>query len=123
MSNKELLDVINSADRYAGTNIKAFAKYKTVEFRYFGAHNTKVLPKWINYFLQLPAIAQKRNRIVLQSSTLGKKLYAIRMPGGITQFELVEISQQQTIKPTGYPATDIKKMMQPPSVKDKYKKP
>ena len=123
MSNKELLDVINSADRYAGTNIKAFAKYKTVEFRYFGAHNTKVLPKWINYFLQLPAIAQKRNRVVLQSSTLGKKLYAIRMPGGVTQFELVETSQQPTIKPTGYPATDIKKMMQPPSVKDKYKKP
>ena len=123
MSNKELLDVINSADRYAGTNIKAFAKYKTVEFRYFGAHNTKVLPKWINYLLQLPAIAQKRNRIVLRAPLSGKKLYAIRMPGGITQFELVETSQQPTIKPTGYPAADIKKMTQPLSVKDKYKKP
>lgn len=123
MSNKELLDVINSADRYAGTNIKAFAKYKTVEFRYFGAHNTKVLPKWINYFLQLPAIAQKRNRIVLRAPLSGKKLYAIRMQGGVTQFELVETSQQPTIKPTGYPAADIKKMTQPPSVKDKYKKP
>lgn len=123
MSNKELLEVINAADRYAGTNIKSFAKYKTVEFRYFGAHNTKVLPKWIYYFLQLPAIAQKRNRIVLRSPTLGKKLYAIRMPGGVTQFELVETSQQPTIKPTGYPAADVKKMMQPPSVKDKYKKP
>lgn len=123
MSNKELLETINSADRYAGTNIKAFAKYKTVEFRYFGAHNTKILPKWINYFLQLPAIAQKRNRIVLRAPLSNKKLYAIRMPGGVTQFELVETSQQSTIKPTGYPAADIKKMSQTPSLKDKYKKP
>ena len=123
MSNKELLETINTADRYAGTNIKAFAKYKTVEFRYFGAHNTKILPKWINYFLQLPAIAQKRNRIVLRAPLSGKKLYAIRMPGGVTQFELVETSQQPTIKPTGYPAADIKKTPQTPSLKDKYKKP
>jgi len=123
MSNKELLETINSADRYAGTNIKAFAKYKTVEFRYFGAHNTKILPKWINYFLQLPAIAQKRNRIVLRAPLSGKKLYAIRMPGGVTQFELIENSQRPTIKPTGYPAADIKKMSQTPSIKDKYKKP
>jgi hypothetical protein len=123
MSNKELLETINSADRYAGTNIKAFAKYKTVEFRYFGAHNTKILPRWINYFLQLPAIAQKRNRIVLRDPLSGKKLYAIRMPGGVTQFELVETSQQPTIKPTGYPAPEIKKMPQTPSLKDKYKKP
>ena len=123
MSNKELLETINTADRYAGTNIKAFAKYKTVEFRYFGAHNTKVLPRWINYFLQLPAIAQKRNRIVLRAPLSNKKLYAIRMPGGVTQFELVETSQQSTIKPTGYPAADIKKMPQTPSLKDKYKRP
>ena len=123
MSNKELLETINTADRYAGTNIKAFAKYKTVEFRYFGAHNTKILPRWINYFLQLPAIAQKRNRIVLRAPLSNKKLYAIRMPGGVTQFELVETSQQPTIKPTGYPAADIKKTPQTPSLKDKYKKP
>ena len=123
MSNKELLETINTADRYAGTNIKAFAKYKTVEFRYIGAHNTKILPRWINYFLQLPAIAQKRNRIVLRAPLSNKKLYAIRMPGGVTQFELVETSQQPTIKPTGYPAADIKKTPQTPSLKDKYKKP
>jgi len=123
MSNKELLEVINKADGYVGTNIKAFAKYKTVEFRYFGAHNTKVLPKWIYYFLQLPAIAQKRNRIVLRSPSTGLKLYAVRLPAGMTQFELVETSQQPTIKPMGLPAQDIKNMMQPPSVKDKYKKP
>lgn len=123
LNNGELLTVMNSADRYAGTNIKAFAKYKTVEFRYFGAHNTDVLPKWINYFLQLPPIAQKRNRIVLQSPLSNQKLYAIRMPGGVTQFELVEMAQRPTIKPTGYPAADLKKMPQIQKPKDKYKKP
>lgn len=123
LSNKELLETINMADRYAGTNIKAFAKYKTVEFRYFGAHNNKILPKWINYFLQLPAIAQKRNRIVLRAPLSGKKLYAIRMPGGVTKFELAELNQPASIKPTGYSAADIKKMPQTPPLKDKYKKP
>lgn len=123
ISNSELLIMFNKADRYAGTNIKSFAKYKTVEFRYFGAHNTNVLPKWINYFLQLPAIAQKRNRIVFRSPSTSQKLYAIRMPGGKTQFQLTENSEKPQIKPTGFPAADIKKMpvFQRPS--DKYKKP
>ena len=123
ISNSELLTLINMADRYAGTNIKAFAKYKTVEFRYFGAHNTNVLPKWINYFLQLPPIAQKRNRIALRSPSTSQKLYAIRLPGGKTQIQLTDYSDKPTIKPTGLPAADIKKMSQTSPLKDKYKKP
>jgi len=123
ISNNELLTLINMADRYVGTNIKSFAKYKTVEFRYFGAHNTNVLPKWINYFLQLPPIAQKRNRIAFRSPSTGQKLYAIRMPGGKTQFQLTEYSEKPQIKPTGLPAADIKKMPEFQRPTDKYKKP
>lgn len=123
ISNNELLTLINLADRYAGTNIKAFAKYKTVEFRYFGAHNTNVLPKWINYFLQLPPIAQKRNRITLRSPSTSQKLYAIRLPGGKTQIQLTDYSERPEIKPTGLPALELKKTKEPPSLKDKYKKP
>ena len=123
ISNSELLSLINMADRYAGTNIKAFAKYKTVEFRYFGAHNTNVLPKWINYFLQLPPIAQKRNRIALRSPSSNQKLYAIRLPGGKTQIQLTDYSEKPTIKPTGLPASELKKTKETPSLKDKYKYP
>lgn len=121
ISNSELLSLINMADRYAGTNIKAFNKYKTVEFRYFGAHNTNVLPKWINYFLLLPPIAQKRNRIVFRSPSTNQKLYAIRLPGGKTQFQLTENYEKPNIKPTGLPATELKKAKEPLSLKDKYK--
>ena len=45
------------------------------------------------------------------------------MPDGVTQFELVEMAQRPSIKPTGYPAADLKKMPQIQKPKDKYKKP
>jgi len=123
MTNSELLSLLNDVDRYAGTNIKAFIKYKTVEFRYFGAHNTNVLPKWINYFLMLPAIAQKRNRIVIRSPNTNQKLYVIRMPGNKVQFQLTDLPSKMMIKPTGYPAAELKKMPLLQQPKDKYKKP
>ena len=113
LNNNELLKIFEGADRYSGTNIKAFAKYKTVEFRYFGAYNSRNLPKWINYFLLLPNIAQKRNRVVLASKKLGFKMYAIRMPGGKTQFQIISMGNKPTIKPTGYPAAELKTRKEP----------
>lgn len=108
MTNADLLSLIGTLDRYLGTNIKAFSKYKTVEFRYFGAKNTKNLPEWINYFLLLPHIAQKRNRIVLHSFANNQKIYAVRMPGNKVQIEVTGLSQRPTIKPPQYPASEIR---------------
>jgi hypothetical protein len=119
LSNNELLTIFGGADRYSGTNIKAFAKYKTVEFRYFGAHNSRNLPKWIEYFLLLPNIAQKRNRVVLSSKKSGLKMYAIRMPGGKTQFQNILMGNKPTIKPTGYPAATLKTMKPPLTPKER----
>ena len=119
LNNNELLTIFGGADRYSGTNIKAFAKYKTVEFRYFGAHNSRNLPKWIDYFLLLPNIAQKRNRVVLTSKKTGLKMYAIRMPGGKTQFQVITMGNKPTIKPTGYPAATLKTMKPPLTPKER----
>jgi len=113
ITNSELLSIIGSLDRYLGTNIKAFSKYKTVEFRYFGAHNTDKLSEWINYFLLLPNIAQKRNRVVLHSFNTKSKLYAVRLPGNKVQIEITGIGNKPTIAPPPYPAKDIKTLKEP----------
>jgi hypothetical protein len=69
ISNDDFLKALERKDkgvRYRGFNIFSLIKQPTVEFRYFSsrmAENPELYIKWIDYFLQLPTIAKKRNKI------------------------------------------------------------
>lgn len=53
--------------KFTGTNIEAFQRHHTVEFRYFSSEmkNPRNLLSWIRYFMMLPVIAKKRNHAKL----------------------------------------------------------
>ena len=69
VENKKLLHTIRALhNRLMGTNIQAFFKHKTLEFRYFSsqvAPHPGKFQKWIKYFMLIPKVAMGRNQCLV----------------------------------------------------------
>lgn len=61
--------------KYRGTNLAAFWDHRTIEFRYWSSEAAVKRPQtfinWIRYFLVLPKVAHKRNRVVIGPGRIG----------------------------------------------------
>jgi hypothetical protein len=61
--------------KYRGTNLAAFWDHRTIEFRYWSSEAAVSHPNtfinWIRYFLLLPKVALKRNKIVVGPGRAG----------------------------------------------------
>jgi hypothetical protein len=79
----EFLSTLKNTDR-TGTNISAFFRHGTVEFRYLSSdvlHKPKMILGWINYFLTLPKIARGRKQIKIGEGRYDVT-YLTRVPNG-----------------------------------------
>lgn len=76
--------VFDTAKKYQGTNIRAMITHGTVEFRYFASEMEDVgkFIKWIRYFLLLPLIAKKRDKLKFVDSDTGYFTYVTRAKNG-----------------------------------------
>jgi len=73
-----------------GTNLLAFKRHGTVEFRYLSSEvvaNPEKLFQWIQYYLILPQIAQGRKQIVVTNNK-GQKMIMTRMPNGMVNVSM-----------------------------------
>lgn len=83
ISNETLKAIIKSIEtRYLGTNIKAFTKIGTVEFRYLSSLVLNQIDEFIEtiqYFLMIPYIARRQDSVKLLTSS-NQPIYFTRMP-------------------------------------------
>lgn len=83
ISNETLKEIIKSIEtRYLGTNIKAFTKIGTVEFRYLSSLMLNQIDEFIEaiqYFLMIPYIARRQDSVKLLTSG-NQPIYFTRMP-------------------------------------------
>ncbi len=83
ISNETLKAIIKSIEtRYLGTNIKAFTKIGTVEFRYLSSLVLNQIDEFIEtiqYFLMIPYIARRQDSVKLLTSN-NQPIYFTRMP-------------------------------------------
>jgi len=89
-TSEELLEKISMMGRDFGTNLLAFKRHGTVEFRYLSSEvvaNPEKLFQWIQYYLILPQIAQGRKQIVVTNNK-GQKMIMTRMPNGMVNVSM-----------------------------------
>jgi hypothetical protein len=101
---QKLINVLSG--KFMGTNIGSFFERGTVEFRYLSSQiieQPKRFLQWVNYFMILPAVAQKRNRVVYKSDG-GWTMVAYRKPDNGVQLVFQGGSGQMA----GTPAKDLK---------------
>lgn len=82
-SKEEFMAEIKGLDR-TGTNISAFSRHGTVEFRYLSSDvldTPDMVLGWVNYFLTLPKIARGRKQIKIGEGRYGLT-YLTRMSNG-----------------------------------------
>lgn len=102
----KLYSIMYSIDRNHGTNVTSMGGNGTIEFRYFDstiAKNPEKFISWIKYFLLLPEVAKRRNRILLKGSGDDKRtIVSVRTTSG-ANFYLDKEGPRQNL-----PAVDIK---------------
>jgi hypothetical protein len=89
------------ASKFMGTNIQSFFERGTVEYRYLAStmvERPDVFLKWVKYFMILPAVAQKRNRVVYRTDG-GWTMEVYRRPGNGAQFVFKGGKGQMTGEP------------------------
>jgi hypothetical protein len=72
-------------DKFVGVNINALDKHGTVEFRHLSSQILRTpekFVKWIEYFLMLPHLAQKKKQITIQDTKGTYKTFT-RVPKGV----------------------------------------
>ena len=101
VNDKEVRNAISKVGRYFGTNLTAFFRHTTVEFRYLSSQlveNPHKLIEFIQYYQTLPKIAETRKRVVF--TTNKGNLVITRLPGGKMR---IEKGQHQTKMPEESP--------------------